>query len=244
MANKTKVIEALDYSRREVRGFVAALNDDQRSTIGTVERWSAKDVVAHLTEWITRRVRDLELVEKSPGGLVDAPPDDDDLDETNAEIYTQYQGLSWEEILAQMELSFSAMSAYAQAATPVELDDTRHIPWRTERPFWRILVGNAVEHPILHLSYFHVETGEYAQAIRLQETCVSSLIALDDSPGWRGSQVYNLACIQALSGQNEKALANLAEAFRLAPELIEWSKQDPDLVGLRQAPAFLDLYAG
>lgn len=243
MISKEKLIETLARSRGEVRSFVAGLSDEQRLAKGAPDHWSAKDTVAHLTEWIARRARDLELAAQNPDAQHAAMDDDDNLDETNAEIYAQYQNFSWEEVLAQMERSYIKMIAYAQAATPAELDDTRRIPWRAERPFWRILVGNAVEHSILHLSYYHVENSNFAEAARLQETSVTRLLQLDDSPGWRGSQVYNLACIQSLSGQKEKALANLAEALQLAPDLIEWSKQDPDLVGLHEHPAYQALYA-
>jgi hypothetical protein len=105
-----------------------------------------------------------------------------------------------------------------------------------------MLVGTAVEHPILHLGYYHIGNENIAEAARLQETSVSRLLELDDAPAWRGAQVYNLACIQCLSGQKEKALANLAEAFRLRPDLIEWSRQDADLLSLHQDPAFLRLH--
>lgn len=241
MAKKDSLIEALNYSRQEVRNFVAALNEEQRAAAGAVDRWSAKDVIAHLTEWVARLVRDLELAAQ-PGMPHEIPPNYDAIDETNAEIYAQHQGQSLDEILADMERSFAAVRAYVQAATEQELEDSHRIPWREGRPLWRMLAGTAMEHPILHLSYYQIGTGNILEAARLQETSISYLMELDDSPGWRGAQIYNLACIQALSGQKEKALANLTEAFHLAPDLIEWSKQDTDLVGLRQDPAFQALH--
>lgn len=242
MANKAKLIEVLDYGLGEVRSFVDTLSAEQRMAIGAVHHWSAKDVLAHFTEWVTRLVSDLELAAQS-GAPHAMPPNDDHIDDANAEIYAQHQGRAWEEILAQMEDSFSAVRAYALVATDKEVNDRQPIPWREERPLWRMLVGSAVEHPLLHLGYYHIGNGNLTEAARLQETLASRLLDLDDSPAWRGAQVYNLACIQALSGEKEKALVNLAEALRLAPELIEWSKKDPDLVGLRQESAYEAIYA-
>jgi len=210
--------------------------------IGAVDRWSAKDVLAHFTEWTTRLVSDLELAAQ-PDATHKVPTNYDDIDDANAEIYAQHHGRAWEEILAQMESSFSAVRDYALSATDQELDDPQRIPWREGRPLWRMLVGSAVEHPLLHLGYSHIGKGNLAEAARLQETLASRLLELDDSPAWRGVQVYNLACIRALSGQKDIALANLAEALRLAPDLIEWSKQDPDFAGLRGDPAFEAIYA-
>jgi tetratricopeptide (TPR) repeat protein len=170
------------------------------------------------------------------------PTNYDNIDDANAEIYAQHHGRAWEEILGQMESSFSAIRDCALSATAQELEDRQRIPWREGRPLWRMLVGTAVEHPLLHLGYYHIGKGNLAEAARIQETLASRLLELDDSPGWRGAQVYNLACIQALSGEKEKALANLAEALHLSPELIEWSKTDPDLAGLRGDPAFEVIY--
>ena len=55
---------------------------------------------------------------------------------------------------------------------------------------------------------------------------------------------YNLACCYALAGQAEKAMDALREALRLAPDLTEWSKQDTDLVSLRERPDYQSLYGG
>jgi len=242
MIDKEKLIEALDFSYEEGRNFVASLTDKQRLASGASDHWSAKDVIAHLTEWIARLLQDLELASQADAPHV-IPSSYDTIDETNAEIYAQHQNQSWEEILEQMEESFRAVKTFAQAASETELADQKRIPWREGRPLWRMLVGTAVEHPILHLSYYQVENGDIAEAARLQETSVACLLDLDDSPGWRGVQVYNLACIQSLSGQREKALVNLTEALQLTPDLAEWSKQDPDLVGLHDHPAYQALYA-
>jgi hypothetical protein len=242
MADKEKLMDVLSYGQAEVRGFVASLDEGQRAAIGSADRWSAKDVVGHLTEWIARLASDLDLAGQAQDAPHQVPFNYDAIDETNAEIYKQYQTLSWEEVMAKMEHSFATLNAHTQAAAPDELDDTSRIPWRQGRPLWRMLVGTAVEHPILHLSYFRLGHGNVAEAVRLEGDCVARLLELDGSPAWRGFQIYNLACIQALSGQVEKALANLGEALRLTPDLAEWAKQDPDLVGLHDNPAYQALY--
>ena len=47
----------------------------------------------------------------------------------------------------------------------------------------------------------------------------------------------------ALSGNKESALAGLAEALHLNPELTLWSQQDPDFDSLHDEPAYQALYA-
>ena len=43
----------LDRSCMAERTLVAGLNDAERSATGRLERWSAKDLIAHLTSWQT-----------------------------------------------------------------------------------------------------------------------------------------------------------------------------------------------
>ena len=57
--------------------------------------------------------------------------------------------------------------------------------------------------------------------------------AFDNSPTWHGVVQYNLACQYALLGQPESAIHALRQALQLNPDLLEWSKQDPDLDSIR-----------
>jgi Cupin domain len=49
---------------------------------------------------------------------------------------------------------------------------------------------------------------------------------------------YNLACLEAVEGQRDRALAALAEAIRVQPEVAGWAREDDDLASLRQDPEF------
>jgi len=51
-----------------------------------------------------------------------------------------------------------------------------------------------------------------------------------------------LACFYAANGQLEQALVILPEALRLQPDLVEWSKEDADLISLHNLPAYQALY--
>ena len=43
-------------------------------------------------------------------------------------------------------------------------------------------------------------------------------------------------------GMKEEALSELTQALALTPQLVDWSKQDPDLNSLHDEPAFNALY--
>jgi quercetin dioxygenase-like cupin family protein len=66
------------------------------------------------------------------------------------------------------------------------------------------------------------------------------LAAWPDSPTIH----YNLACLAALQGDSEQALASLRRALELRPEVVEWAREDEDLAGLRGRPDFDELVGG
>jgi hypothetical protein len=65
---------------------------------------------------------------------------------------------------------------------------------------------------------------------------------LEHDPG-SGSLHYNLACLEALQGHHDAALAALARAVELRPMFRSWARDDEDLVPLRDDPRFVALTA-
>ncbi len=55
---------------------------------------------------------------------------------------------------------------------------------------------------------------------------------------------YNLACLEAVEGNREVALATLRAAIELRPEAAEWARDDEDFVALRDDPEFRSLLDG
>jgi tetratricopeptide (TPR) repeat protein len=55
---------------------------------------------------------------------------------------------------------------------------------------------------------------------------------------------YNLACLEALQGNREEALATLREAISAAPKVAEWARDDADFESLRDDPEFIELVSG
>jgi hypothetical protein len=65
---------------------------------------------------------------------------------------------------------------------------------------------------------------------------------LDAHPG-SASLHYNLACLEAVQGRRDAALASLRSAVELRPEAAEWARDDEDLASLRDDPEFRALAA-
>jgi hypothetical protein len=77
------------------------------------------------------------------------------------------------------------------------------------------------------------EAGEYEAAIEQSH----DLIEESNLP----LPLYNLACIEALTGRTDEAVGHLRAAFELRPQLREFAKEDTDLDSLRDDPGFREL---
>ncbi len=52
---------------------------------------------------------------------------------------------------------------------------------------------------------------------------------------------YNVACLEAVQGRREAALASLRRALELRPEVARWAREDEDFVSLRDVAEFRTL---
>jgi hypothetical protein len=63
------------------------------------------------------------------------------------------------------------------------------------------------------------------------------LVVHSDSP----SLVYELACLHSVGGRHADALAALARAIAVKPEVSAWAREDEDFTALRADPDFVAL---
>lgn len=61
---------------------------------------------------------------------------------------------------------------------------------------------------------------------------------IEQKPDARPRFLYDLACLEALSGRSAEALEHLLEAVELDPELLELAGRDSDLDAIRDDPRF------
>lgn len=238
MERKPKIIELLQRAQQEEQALVAALTEAERTKDGTVQAWSPKDLVAHLAAWKQHMADSL-----AAAGRDDTIPEYEDIDQENAQIFAAHRHLSWDEIQARSEQAQAALAAAVQMLSEGELTDPQRSSRRGGQPLWRAIVGNGFTHPMMHMAQFFAECGEKARALAMSELVAGQVSALDPSPAWQGVTLYNLACTYALIGEKKKAIVNLGQALRLNPDLVGWSKQDPDFNAIRDMPGYAALYA-
>jgi len=233
MALKTGLVEALKTIGQERAAFLASLSEEERNAPGAIDHWCAKDIIAHLAHWEARMAQ--MIVESLRG---ETPQLVTDIDRANAEIWQTHCGRPWAEIIRFSDEAGRQLLSQTQALDEATLTDPGRFAWLNGQPLWRRIVGNGYTHAMMHFASFYAERGEGQRAMAIWEKAAGLLDPLDDSPAWRGTNRYNIACGYALAGLKEPALQTLREALALRPDLRAWAKDDSDLASLRQEPAY------
>jgi hypothetical protein len=232
-----KLLNLLERAAADEQAFVDGLSGQERAAAGTMEQWSAKDVVVHIAFWKEHQAANVSAALRG-----ETPPRTEDYHQVNAEVFEQNRDRPWADVLDDAERAHNQMVEIVQTSTEEQLAEFEPLPWRDGWSLWRLVAGTAFIHPMIHLAGHYTEHGQIERAIGLQEEAATELAGLDDSPDWQGITRYNLACQYVTAGRTEQAIAGLREALRLNPELTEWSKEDPDFASIRELPAYKAIY--
>ncbi len=234
---KARLVALLREGNEIQQAYVAVLSVEERDATGTPERWSSKDLVAHLTGWKARRLLQLDAVLRGEEAPVF------DLDETNARTWDEQQRRSWDDILAEEARVAPAMAGCIERMPVADLTAMDRYPLPLQ-PAALQLARPGYTHIVGHLAEHYIERGEMERAITLRQAAAVALDAFPEFPIMAAAPHYNLACCYALTRQPERALTELRRALALNPALIEYAREDDDLVSLRGTAAYQALTAG
>jgi hypothetical protein len=234
MANlKTRLLQLLDLEHTFQQQLFADF-PAEAARRGTWEQWSLKDELAHIIAWqLNALARIAALMHAEP------VPDFNDYESLNRAIFDTNHDRSLAEIVAEGDRARADFVALIQSCNEVDLTRPLNFLDKESSTLVAEIISNGLEHPVLHYANYYRRHGDLPRAMQLYQ---ASVAAVADWPEQYGNARYNLACFYALSGQIELALAELREALQLRPNLIEWSKQDPDLAALHAEPAYQALY--
>ena len=110
MSIKQHVLDLLAFAHRTEQALIDSLSDDERAFAGSLEQWSAKDMLAHLYAWKVRYANNLDILQA--GGTPDPV---DDIDQTNAAIYAEHQHKTWDEALTEWAQANANLCAFSSS---------------------------------------------------------------------------------------------------------------------------------
>jgi tetratricopeptide (TPR) repeat protein len=230
---RDKLTSLLMLAYEEEKKFIGGLDEGEKTRRGNSNCWAAKDIIAHIVYWQERVVASIEAVLNNS-----SPQSCDDLDTVNEAAFQAARDKSWDEVTASLGKSVSASVEMVSKIPADDILKNVDMPWQKGVPLWRIIAGNGFIHPLSHIALCRFEKGDTEYAVGIFEKTERLSKELSKQPEWLGVATYNLACGYALSGRHDRAIDELKKAFEYNPKLKEWSKEDSDLVSIREQDSY------
>lgn len=205
------------------------LSEEEQSAVGTVERWSARDYIAHLTFWRRRLSEKLKAVwQKTPPSAMPA-----EFDEMNMQVFQQYRDKPLEDILRESEEAHQALLTLIPLFTDDDLISGHHDCIDAGEVLGVVIANRGYSHPLEHMAQYYLDRNDLPRARKIREALVEQLLQTEMPDQAKGIELYNLACFHATHNIPGRVLDNLQEALRFYPGLKEWALNDPDLLIVR-----------
>jgi hypothetical protein len=223
------LIEQLQVMRAAERDIFGSLDPEIRDRPMRPNDWSPKDHQAHLTAWKGMQAERIRAIARG-----ETPPfSGRETDEVNAELQAMRADWSWPQVVGEADEVSERLEAEIGKAGSALLSAPSGLIGG--------IFGNGGSHAMTHFGWLvdariGVDEARVAAFVDDQEHLID-VDVLPDSD--RGVGLYNLACAHAVAGRLDRARPLLRVAFRLRPDLAEFSTEDPDLVGLRDELASL-----
>jgi tetratricopeptide (TPR) repeat protein len=236
---KTELIDILDTAERVHREFIEALPADERNSAGTWEKWSGKTNLAHIVFWMQWRNQQLTAMLNNDES---AWPAFDENHDYNRSTFDANVERSWDAVYAEWQAALPTMRSLIGQLSEAQLAEPLHFATMNGTKMWPRIVGITLGHPLLHMAGYYLERGDSQHALQMQQLEFDTLADFGDG-SHRAASTYDLACMYARTGNAERALALLPEAFALDAALREWALKDTDLDSLRTLPEFMAMTA-
>ena len=231
---KTEMFTFLESIRAELSDLEGSLTPDEKARKGSLQSWSAKDMLAHLAFW--NHNFNSQLEQGFAGQPI--PKSGDYLDQVNDGVLYEHLEQPFDEALAEERAAYEHFRQIVAEVSPQDLQDAQKFEFLEGRSPLDRALGTYGYHTAAHISDYYIKHGQVERARALQESITKSLLGF---PGWEANAAYNLGCFYALNGYKQEAIAKVKEAFEIKPDLVEWAKQDSDLEPLRDMVEYREL---
>jgi hypothetical protein len=216
--------ETIETTRRAERDLFGGLDGSIREHPIRKGDWNPKDFQAHLTAWKARQADRLAAVreERELPPRMDSPEED----ALNAELRAARIDWDWAAVVDEADAVTDRLIREIRQANPDVLRASDRLMTGT--------FGNGVLHTLTHVRWL-LEAGvalDRERVARFEEEALRVVNAAAIPDVARAVGVYDLACYHALSGSPDLARNLLRDAFRMDPELVEFSRTDAELLSV------------
>jgi hypothetical protein len=236
MIAKEQLISIIETTIQEYRGLEVTFPADALEKKGSLKQWALRDDVIHCAYYIQ------QFADRLAWPRDHAKVDGSDYLKVNDDVWAAHQTESWSQTMTMLEDACRAVIAGLEKLTDEELNDGATFTWMGGQSVAQYIPGLVFTHGLMHIQYALLREGMTKAAIENADMAYRMIEPLDTSEAGRGRNLYNKACSYALAGHRAEAIPMVREAVKLAPSLLEWSKQDSDLDGLRDDPQFVAIY--
>jgi hypothetical protein len=236
MTSKVQLASIIDEAFQEFKHLDTYLSPEILKKKGTLTKWEPRDDVIHCAFYVQ------QFADRLKWPRDHAKADGDDYLKVNDEVWEKHQKESWEEALGLLETACQAVVTGSKPLSEAELNSNRTFTWLGEQSPAQYIIGLIYVHGMMHIQYALMREGLIDAVIESADKVYRMSEKMDSSEVGRGRNLYNKACSYALAGRGGEAISMVKESVKLAPNLLEWSKQDTDLDGLRDNPEFKLIY--
>ena len=146
--NKAELMSAIKREWKLLMDTVAKLQEKDRFTTPDEGGWSAKDNLAHLTEWMNALIG-YHLDRRPPHEVFDVPEEvtkDWDMEVINPVLYERNKSRSTEDVLDELKRVYEELVAKLDAMSFEDLLKPRHADDPEKRPILMWVLGDTTEH--------------------------------------------------------------------------------------------------
>jgi len=153
--------DVTQLSRSEFEAVISAIPLEKLTAKGAVNRWSAKDVIAHLTFW-------LEVFAQNTAARIEGRTliDTRDYESLNRSAWRERSNASWAGVKHALDDSLDAVKDHVEMLTADQLTNPGAFTL-TGKPFVKDFLYELIDHPLHHWVILYEKQSAQGDAIKM-----------------------------------------------------------------------------
>ena len=154
--SKTRFLDMMQSARERWDSLLAQIDEAEMERPGATGRWSARDIVAHVTAYERGLVKWLESARRGESKIF-SDLDHPDVNHRNVIILEQIQGCTLEQIKVEAEIVFGQLLELVGAIPEEELIGSEQAEWYVrprwgaQRALWECIADDSYRHYAQHI---------------------------------------------------------------------------------------------